>query len=205
MFRLTPVVRAILAANLVLYAAAWLLGDAALAPLELWPVGTDIYYPGLPFRPWQLLSYGFVHFQFWHLAMNMLALVVFGPDVERLLGGRRFQGYYLACVVGAAIAQLAVMRLMGQGGVPTVGASGGIFGLLLAFGLAWPHRRLLLLFPPVPVPAWLFVTGYALIELYEGVVGRNEGVAHFAHLGGMAAGWLLLLHWRRTGAARPAG
>jgi membrane associated rhomboid family serine protease len=202
MFRLTPVVRAILLANAVLFMAQWFVGEQALQPLELWPLGTDAYYAGLPFRPWQLLSYGFLHFEFWHLFFNMIGLVVFGPAVERLLGGRRFQVYYLVCVVGAAVAQLAVTALLSREPAPTVGASGGVFGVLFAFALSWPQQRLLVFPIPVPVPAWLFITGYALLELYQGVVGRNEGVAHFAHLGGMAAGYLLLLAWRR---GRPTG
>jgi membrane associated rhomboid family serine protease len=81
---------------------------------------------------------------------------------------------------------------------PTVGASGGVFGLLLAFGMAYPKRRIMLLFPPIPMQAWVFVTLYGLIELYMGVTQTNQGVAHFAHLGGMAAGFALLMHWKRT-------
>jgi len=197
MFRLTPVVRAILLANVVLFLAQWFVGEQRLMPLELWPLGTDPYYAGLPFRPWQLLSYGFLHFQFWHLFFNMLGLMIFGPAVERLLGGRRFQVYYLVCVVGAAVAQLAVTALFSRDPAPTVGASGGVFGVLFAFAMSWPQQKLLVFPIPVPVPAWLWITGYALLELYQGVVGRNEGVAHFAHLGGMAAGYLLLMAWRR--------
>jgi membrane associated rhomboid family serine protease len=197
MFRLTPVVRAILLANVVLFLAQWFVGEQRLMPLELWPLGTDRYYAGLPFRPWQLLSYGFLHFAFWHLFFNMLGLMIFGPAVERLLGGRRFQVYYLVCVVGAAVAQLAVTALFARDPAPTVGASGGVFGVLFAFAMSWPQQKLLVFPIPVPVPAWLWITGYALLELYQGVVGRNEGVAHFAHLGGMAAGYLLLMAWRR--------
>jgi len=197
MFRLTPVVRAILLANVVLFLSQWFVGEQRLWPLELWPLGTDPYYEGLPFRPWQLLSYGFLHFSFWHLFFNMLGLLAFGPAVERLLGGRRFQVYYLVCVVGAAVAQLAVTALFSRDPAPTVGASGGVFGVLFAFAMSWPQQKLLVFPIPVPVPAWLWITGYALLELYQGVVGRNEGVAHFAHLGGMAAGYLLLMAWRR--------
>ena len=90
------------------------------------------------------------------------------------------------------------MAALHQSPVPTVGASGGVFGLLLAFGLAFPHRRIVLLFPPIPMPAWLFVTLYGLLELYLGVTGSGAGVAHFAHLGGMAAGYALLVYWRRA-------
>jgi membrane associated rhomboid family serine protease len=81
--------------------------------------------------------------------------------------------------------------------LPTVGASGGVFGLLLAFGMAYPQRRIMLLFPPIPMPAWVFVTLYGMLELYLGVTGSGQGVAHFAHLGGMAAGYAMLVFWRR--------
>jgi membrane associated rhomboid family serine protease len=79
---------------------------------------------------------------------------------------------------------------------PTIGASGGVFGLLLAFGLFFPHRTVMLLIPPVPLPAWLFVTLYGLLELTLGVTGTSQGVAHFAHLGGMLGGWLMIRSWR---------
>jgi membrane associated rhomboid family serine protease len=127
---------------------------------------------------------------------------MFGGDIERLLGQRRFLIYYLVCVVGAAVMQLIVMGRMDRPPVATLGASGGVFGLLLAFGMAYPHRRIMLLFPPIPMQAWLFVTLYGLLELYLGVTGTGQGVAHFAHLGGMVAGFVLLTLWR--GQARQA-
>jgi membrane associated rhomboid family serine protease len=195
-FTLTPSVRAVLLANLAMFFAAWFLGPDQFAPLELWPVGQGPGYAGLPFRPWQLVSYGFLHFEFWHLFTNMLGLLVFGPAVERLLGSRRFQAYYFSCVIGAALSQLLVAATIAPAPASVVGASGGIFGLLLCYALNWPRQRIMLLFPPIPMPAWLFVTGYGLFELYEGVFSRNEGVAHFAHLGGMAAGFVLLQAWR---------
>jgi membrane associated rhomboid family serine protease len=124
------------------------------------------------------------------LFTNMFALYMFGPDLERLVGPKRFLTYYIVCVISAAVTQLLISPY------PTVGASGGIFGLLLAFGLAFPHRKLMLLFPPIPMPAWLFVTLYGLLELYLGVSGLAPGVAHFAHLGGMIGGFALILYWR---------
>ena len=127
----------------------------------------------------------------------MFALYMFGGDVERLLGPQRFLQYYLVCVVGAAVAQLVVMSGISTPPLPTVGASGGVFGLLLAFGMAFPRRRIMLIFPPIPMPAWLFVTLYGMLELYLGVTGSQVGVAHFAHLGGMAAGYAMLVYWRR--------
>ena len=145
---------------------------------------------------WQPLTYMFLHGGIGHLLFNMLALYMFGPECERLLGSRRFLSYYVVCVVGAALAQTFVTAVIYPSPYPTVGASGGIFGLLLLFGMAYPRRQLMLLFPPIPMPAWLFVTLYGLLELYMGVFGSDQGVAHFAHLGGMAAGYLLVRYWR---------
>jgi membrane associated rhomboid family serine protease len=189
-----PVTRALVLACGAGYLLQLVAAEPLLIHFALWPQGTDPYVP--PFQPWQLVSYAFLHGGFVHLAFNMFALYMFGSEIERLLGTRRYLVYYFACVIGAALTQLAVARIAGGEAHPTVGASGGIFGLLLAYGLAYPRRRLILLFPPIPMPAWLFVTLYGLLELFLGVTGTQAGVAHFAHLGGMAAGMLLILYWR---------
>lgn len=198
--RLTPVVRALLYLNLIAYALERLTGDRLLTMFALWPLDAQRQYGAPPFEPWQLLTYAFLHDpeSLVHLAGNMFALYMFGPDVERVLGARRFLVYYLACVIGAGVAQLWVMHALSQSPEETIGASGGIFGLLLFYGVTFPQRRILLLIPPIPMPAWLFVTLYAVLELYLGVSGRMQGVAHFAHLGGAATGLLLLIYWRWT-------
>jgi membrane associated rhomboid family serine protease len=189
---MTPVVRNILIACVAVFLLQLYL------PLEeslaLWPLGSP--FPRLQFEPWQLVTYAFLHGGWTHLIINMFVLWNFGPEVERLLGSRRFTTYYLVCVVGAALTQLLVLKWMDGPVVPTVGASGGIYGILLAFGLAFPHRKLMLIFPPVPMPAWLLVTLSGLIELYSGITGTAAGVAHFAHLGGMIGGFALILYWR---------
>ena len=196
-----PVTRTLLLVNIAIYAVQSFTGPMLILPFALWPPASP-QFPGAPsFEIWQLLTYGFLHGGLNHLFFNMLALYMFGGDVERLLGSRRYLQYYLACVVGAAVAQLIVVGTMDRSPVPTVGASGGVFGLLLAFGMAFPQRRIMLLFPPIPMPAWLFVTLYGVLELYLGVTGSGQGVAHFAHLGGMAAGYVLLVYWR--GRPRP--
>ena len=194
--RMPPVTRALLIANVAVFVLQYLSGPLLISSLALWPFGSD-QFPGAPiFRPWQLLTYGFLHAGPAHLFFNMLALYMFGGDVEQLLGSRRYLIYYLLCVIGAAVTQLVVMGNIDRPPVPTIGASGGVFGLLLAFGMAFPQRRIILLFPPIPMPAWLFVTLYGLLELYLGVTGTSQGVAHFAHLCGMVAGFLLLMLWR---------
>lgn len=197
MFRsLTPVVRAVLYANVIVFGLQWLTGPSLLPEFfALWPFDSA-RLTGVPFEPWQLVTYAFLHEGFWHIAGNMFALYVFGPDVELLLGARRFTLYYFVCVIGAALTQLWVVQYLYPSPYPTVGASGGIFGLLLFYGMAFPHRRMLLLIPPIPMPAWLLVTLYGALELVLGVFGTSQGIAHFAHLGGMATGFLMILYWR---------
>jgi membrane associated rhomboid family serine protease len=191
---MTPVVRSLLIACVAMFGLQWVAGDRLELLFALWPPASDPQTPG--FMAWQLVSYAFLHGGATHLLFNMFALYMFGPDIERLLGSKRFLAYYMVCVVTAALAQLLVLRMIGNPPVPTVGASGGIFGLLLAFGMAYPRRKLMLIFPPIPMPAWLFVTLYGLLELYLGITGSNAGVAHFAHLGGMVGGLALILYWR---------
>ena len=191
------VTRTLLVANVAIFGLQVLTQNAFLPAFALWPLASPDY-PGAPsFEVWQLVTYGFLHGDWTHLFFNMFALYMFGGDIERLLGAQRFVQYYLVCVVGAAVAQLVVMSGMSTPPLPTVGASGGVFGLLLAFGMAFPRRRILLIFPPIPMPAWLFVTLYGMLELYLGVTGSRVGIAHFAHLGGMAAGYAMLTYWRR--------
>jgi membrane associated rhomboid family serine protease len=156
----------------------------------LWPVGE----PQSPFAPWQLLTYGFLHGNFNHILFNMFGLWMFGRDLERLMGLQRFLTYYIVCVVGAGIVQLIVASV--QGGLyPTLGASGGVFGILLAYGMTYPDRTVMLMFPPIPMKAKYFVLLYGLLELYLGVSGSSPGVANFAHLGGMLFGFILLRYW----------
>ena len=186
---LTPVVRNILIACIAVFVLQnFLPGLDRVFALQ--PLGGNPHDG--TFQPWQLVSYAFLHdrHNFMHILANMFALYMFGPSIETLTGSRRFFTYYIVCVITAALTQLLISPY------PTVGASGGIFGILLAYGLAFPHRRLMLIFPPIPMPAWLFVTLYGLLELYLGITGREPGVAHFAHLGGMIGGFALILYWR---------
>ena len=197
MHQLPTVTRALLLANVAIFVLQQLTGPLLIGPFALWPPGSPQYPDAPEFEIWQLLTYGFLHGSLTHLIFNMFALYMFGGEIERLLGARRFLTYYLVCVAGAAIAQVLVLAGSNRPPVPTVGASGGVFGLLLAFGMAFPRRQIMLLFPPIPMQAWLFVTLYGLLELYLGVTGSGQGVAHFAHLGGMAAGYVMLTYWAR--------
>lgn len=161
--------------------------------LALWPPGGF----DSQFQPWQLVTYSFLHASLAHIFFNMLALYMFGGEIERLFGTRYYVLYYFACVVTAALTHLVITTWMGAPPAPMVGASGGIYGLLLAFGIYFPHRRVLLLFPPIPMPARVFVFGFAALELFFGITQTAAGVAHFAHLGGMLGGWLMIQYRRR--------
>jgi len=199
MLPVTPIVRLLLIANVAGYGLQWLTDQRITVLLALWPPLGDAESASL-FHVWQLVTHAFMHdpSNLLHLFSNMFALWMFGPDVERLFGPRRFLIYFFTCVIGAALAQIGVDALTTAPSGPMLGASGGVFGLLLAFGLAFPRRKLMLLFPPIPMPAWLFVTLYGVFELMLGLTGTADKIAHFAHLGGMAAGFLLILVWRRN-------
>ena len=196
--RLTPVTLTLIIANVVVFLFQSSTGDVLFEHFALWPLTSDTSYGAPTFQPWQLVSYAFLHGGTGHLFFNMLALYMFGSDIERVFGRNRFIAYYLACVISAAVAQLLVAIVTGAQPYPTVGASGGIFGILLAFGMFYPQRRILLLIPPIPMPAWLFVTLYGVVELAMGVTGFDSSVAHFAHLGGMAGGYMLIRVWRNS-------
>jgi len=186
---LPPVTRNLLIANVVIFLVQMGMGDAAIARFALWPLGGD-------FAPWQLVTYAFLHASVPHVAFNMLGLYSFGSDLERVWGPRRFLIYYFACAISAGLTQLVFSAVTGAQ-YPTVGASGAVFGLLLAFAMLFPDRRVLLLFPPIPMRAPIFAVVYGVIELFLGVTGTQEGVAHFAHLGGMLGGFILLQAWGR--------
>ncbi len=191
-----PVTTSLIVANVAMFLLFSSTGDL-LSPLALWPLGAA-QYVGIGFAPWQLVTYAFLHGSVLHLLFNMFALYMFGSAIEQVFGSRRYLIYYAVCVVSAALAQLLVAKLMG-GFYPTVGASGGVFGLLLAYGLYFPNNRVMLLFPPIPLPARVFVLIYAALELVMGVTGAQSGVAHFAHLGGMVGGFIMLRYWRGGG------
>lgn len=185
-----PVIFALLIANAVVFLAEDYLGLRGLTQTNL-----ALHANSQLFRPWQPISYAFLHANVMHLALNMFALWMFGRTMEVVWGSRRFAFYYGVCVLGAALVQIATAYIDGAPSV-TVGASGGVFGVLLAFGMTFPNQRILLLFPPIPLPAKYFVIIYGAIELYFGLTRTSSGVAHFAHLGGMVFGLVLILYWR---------
>ena len=192
-----------LVANGLGFLAYMLLGPAVIIQFGLWPLGTEGlsrgFSGGIPgFEIWQVLTYGFLHGGFLHLFVNMFALWMFGTALESFWGSRPFLIFYLVCLVGAGLIQLVVATMAVDSGsiYPTVGASGAVFGILLGFAMMFPEQRLMLIFPPIPIKAKYFVILYGAFELYAGVTGSMSGVAHFAHLGGMAFGWLMIMYWR---------
>jgi membrane associated rhomboid family serine protease len=191
-------VKYLIAANVLVF----LIQGAFTGPVEelfaLWPL--QPIDGESHFHFWQIITYAFLHdtHNIAHLLFNMLALWMFGAEIERYVGPRRLLTCYFASVVTAALTQLFVPAMLGAPPGPTIGASGGVFGLLLVYALMFPHRKVIPLIPPIPMPAWLFATLYACIELFLGVTGSLSGVAHFAHLGGMIGSALVFMQWRRT-------
>lgn len=196
-----PVSMVILGITVLAYFVQMSAFTETLRLFALWPLGTpdqirytDVGVVDTGFVPWQLVTYGFMHGGLGHLFFNMFALFMFGLPIERLWGTRRFLIYYFVCMIGAAIIQLMVAAVTGEI-YPTIGASGAVFGLLLAFGMMYPNAIIMLLIPPVPIKAKYFVVGYGVLTLFFGMTGAMAGVAHFAHLGGMLFGFGLIVYW----------
>ena len=185
---LAPITQALLLINVAAFCLDYFLGSWFTSALALWPIGHG-------FAPWQLVSYAFLHGSVFHLFFNMMGLWMFGSEIERVWGPKRYLLFYVVSLLTAAVAQLLVALLTGAV-YPTVGASGALFGLLLAFGMLFPNRQIMLLIPPIPMKAKVFVAIYGAIELFLGVTGTQQGVAHFAHLGGMLGGFLMIQYWR---------
>jgi len=186
--QIPPVTKALILICVGVFCAQELLPREFTSLLELWPVLSGA------FMPWQLLSYAFLHGSLTHLFFNMLALWMFGAEIERLWGAKRYLQFLLASALSAALVQLLWTWLIGSR-YPTVGASGATFGLLLAFGMMFPNRMVMLLIPPIPMKAKYFVAIFGGLELLFGVTG-GSGIAHFAHLGGMLGGFLMIRYWR---------
>lgn len=202
---LSGAVRMLLAWNVIMFLMQWLLNDRVRAFVEIGgiPVGIGAVNRWLGLSPdlawngavWQLVTYMFLHGGLWHLAINMFILWMFGSEIEYLMGTRRFIRFYFFAGIGAGMTTLLVnFPLMGAppSSVPTVGASGAIFGILLAYGMSFPNRRIFLYFL-IPIPAKYFVVLLGLLDLLASFSGAHTGVAHFAHLGGLLFGWIYIM------------
>jgi membrane associated rhomboid family serine protease len=194
-------VKFLVAANVLVFALQSM-SKGALDVFALWPLQPidGVSY----FHVWQIITYAFLHStgNITHLLFNMLGLWMFGAEVERYVGPRRLLACYFASVITAALSQLFIPMIFGAPPGPTIGASGGVFGLLLAYAFLFPKRKVIPLIPPIPMPAWLFATLYAAVELFLGVTGTLSGIAHFAHLGGMVGSALVIMQWKRARSRR---
>ena len=212
------VTKNLLIINVIVFAA--MLISERMLQSDIMTRAFALFYPASRFfRIWQPLTYMFMHGNFWHILFNMYTLVMFGCVVERMIGEKKFLLFYLVCGLGAAATQIGVQALQAASyatGVelgnavavqnlailkmtPTVGASGAIYGILIAFAMLFPESKMTLIFPPVTLSAKWMVVVFAAIELLTGATGAVANVAHFAHLGGMLFGWLLIMFWKRRG------
>ncbi len=185
---------------------------------ENYMIGTfGLFYPTSPyFRWWQVVTHMFMHGGFWHILFNMYTLFIFGVVVERIIGTKKFLLFYFVCGFGAAALQMGTQYIEMQAflnsaseaalkgiavlkSTPTVGASGAIYGVLIGYAMLFPQSKMTLIFPPVTLSAKWMVIIFAAIELFTGVTGFADGVAHFAHLGGMLIGWFMIKWWRKRG------
>ena len=193
---LPPITQALIIANVLGFLLEMNMGGLLLQWFALWP-GSGSIFGIIPWSaPWQLITYSFLHAGLTHLAFNMFALWMFGADLERVWGGKRLAIAYFASVLTGALAQLLVGALFGPQNGPVIGASAGVFGLLLAYAMVFPNRTIMPLFPPIPMSTKWFALLYGGLELLLGVTGSQAGVAHFAHLGGMLGGFLALQYFR---------
>ena len=202
-----PVTKNLILVNILIYIAT--------ALNENFMIGTfGLFYPSSPyFHWWQVITHMFMHGGFWHIFFNMYTLFIFGVVVERIIGSKKFALFYFVCGLGAAALQIGTQYIEMQAFIsagaadsvaalkmtPTVGASGAIYGVLIGYAMLFPDSKMTLLFPPITLSAKWMVIIFAAIELFTGVIGWVDGVAHFAHLGGMLIGWLMIRWWRRRG------
>ena len=203
---ISPVVKNLLIINVIMYLATVLIGDSMYEKFSLF------YFSSPLFKPYQLVSHMFMHGSFAHIFFNMYTLFIFGNVLERVWGGQKFLFYYFVTGIGAALLHLGVAYLQLQGYIsngnfmgvqsimltPTVGASGAIYGLLLAYGMLFPNNIMQLIFPPVALKAKWFVIIFGALELLLGLSGRGGNIAHFAHLGGMIFGYFLIMYWKKN-------
>ena len=207
-----PVVKNLIITNVIVYIITVISGNFMYEHFSLF------YFKSPFFKPFQLVTHMFMHGGFAHILFNMYALFIFGSVLERVWGSQKFLFYYFVTGIGAALIHLGVMALQLRGYIadlnagdllaraqiqdilvtPTVGASGAIYGLLLAYGMLFPNNITQLIFPPIALKAKWFVLAYGAIELMLGLSGRGGDIAHFAHLGGMIFGYFLILYWKKN-------
>ena len=190
-----PITLALILLNVLIYTLGVVTGPEIVHVFALWPPGSDG-----PFHLWQVVTYGFLHGSLLHLGLNMVAIWMFGAALEERWNDLRYLLTYLLSVIVAALTQIAVSGYFLPASGPVIGASGGVFGLLLAYALYFPRQVISIVFLPfIQIPARTFVMGYGAVELFLGVTNSAAGVAHFAHLGGLLGGWLGVQYFRGRG------
>ncbi|NLX41389.1 MAG: rhomboid family intramembrane serine protease [Bacteroidales bacterium] len=202
---MSPVIKNLVIINTIMLIATWFIGDTMYEKLALFAFESPF------FKPYQLITHMFMHGDFWHLFFNMYTLMIFGTVLERIWGSKKFLLFYFVTGIGAALCHSLVLHLQYDAFVetgkiaaatavlrtPTVGASGAIYGVLLGYGMLFPDNRLQLIFPPVAMKAKWFVIIFGAIELITGLTGMGGNIAHFAHLGGMLFGLIMILIWKK--------
>ncbi|MBN8706528.1 MAG: rhomboid family intramembrane serine protease [Bacteroidetes bacterium] len=191
-----PMIKNLLIINVIVFLLTFILfggnsNNFLTVYFALWPLDSGL------FMPWQLVTYMFMHGGFMHILFNMFGLWMFGVELENYWGSKRFLTYYMVTGIGAGVLHLGVQMLEGSG-APTVGASGSVYGILLAFGMMFPNR-IIFVSLLIPMPAKYFVLIYGGIELFSGLTRANSGIAHFAHLGGMIFGFIMIKYWQKGG------
>jgi membrane associated rhomboid family serine protease len=180
-----PAVKHLLIINFVVYLASWTPGIGPLlqAYAPLFPIASSFFYP------WQFVTYMFIHADLSHIIFNLFALWMFGQAIENYWGTKRFVIYYFLTGIGAGL----LFILLNNN--PVIGASGAVYGILLAFGMMFPDRPIMLIFLPIPIKAKYFVAFFGALEFISGITRTDSNVAHFAHLGGMVIGFILIKIW----------
>ena len=199
--QIPPVTRNILAVTAIVGIADFVLGKWHIDIVNwfgLYNWGWSAFHGGQSFHIWQPVTYMFLHSGFWHFFCNMFAVWMFAPVIEREWGAKKFLIYYIVCGVGAALTQeLTWLASTVAYPAATIGASGAVFGILLAFAWLFPDQKMFLLFIPIPISSRIFVLLYALFELTAGVANLSgDNIAHFAHLGGLVFGYALIKYWQ---------
>ncbi len=196
-FNLPLVTKNIVGINILMFVITTLLGDQAYEYFALFNYKSEY------FRGWQIITHMFMHGGFTHILFNMFGVYMFGSRLEQMWGAKRYLNFYIITGLGAALIHTLIQDYEITQGIisvnqPTVGASGALFGVLVAFAMYWPNTELYIMFIPVPIKAKYLVGAYAAYELFAGVSGFQTGVAHFAHLGGALFGYLLVKYWNKT-------
>lgn len=197
-----PVIWLLLATNAIVFLLLMTAPQWGVQNFALWPLG-PVELPEAAaniqagdFQVWQLVTHAFLHGGGLHLFINMFVLWMFGGPIEKTWGSKMFAVYYFVCIIGAGLVQLLVSSSGIAEARPALGASGGVFAILLAFGMMYPNQMVMLIIPPIPMKAKYFVILIGIVELIIGATGTQQGVANFAHLAGMVFGFLFIQMFR---------